>query len=58
MKIKELIAFLETIENKEQVVFVANYDFEQKAEIQDVVEIKSASAEYKYPVGLCLICEL
>lgn len=58
MKIKDLISFLETIENKEQKVFVANYDFEQKAEIQDAVEIKSASAGYKYPVGICLICEL
>ena len=58
MSIKELIRFLETVENKDQKVFVANYDFESNAEIQDAVEIKSASAKHKYPVGICLICEL
>ena len=58
MSVKDLIRFLETIENKEQKVFVVNYDFESKAEIQDAVEIKSASAEYTYPIGISLICEL
>lgn len=58
MKIKDLIRYLETIEDKEQKIFVVNYDFEQKAEIQDAIEIKSASAEYQYPIGICLICEL
>lgn len=58
MKVKDLIHCLNLIENKEQEVFVANYDFEQKSEIEDMVEIKSASDRNKYPVGVCLIIEL
>ena len=58
MKVKDLICYLNLIENKEQQVFVVNYDFDRMSEIEDVVEIKSASDQIKYPVGICLTIEL
>lgn len=58
MKVKELIYYLSLIENKEQEVFVVDYDFSRKSEIQDALEIKSASDQNTYPIGVCLTTEL
>ena len=58
MKVKDLIFYLTRIEDKEQSVFVANYDFDNNCEIQSMVEIKSTSDKITYPVGVCLIIEL
>ena len=58
MKVKDLIYYLNLIENKEQEVFVVNYDFDKKGEIEDVLEIKNTSDQNKYPIGVCLTTEL
>ena len=58
MKVKDLINHLNLIENKEQKVFVVDYDFSRKGEIEDVLEIKSASDQNTYPIGVCLTTEL
>lgn len=58
MKVSELISCLSAVEDKEQKVFVANYDFDNNCEIQSMVEIKSTSDKITYPVGVCLIVEL
>lgn len=58
MKVRDLIGCLNAVEDKEQNVFVANYDFDQNSEIQSMVEIKSTSDKITYPVGVCLIIEL
>lgn len=58
MKVRDLIGYLNAVEDKEQNVFVANYDFDQNSEIQSMVEIKNTSDKITYPVGVCLIIDL
>ena len=55
MKVKYLINFLNTIEDKEQEVFVSNFDFSQSYELKKSVEIKSSDDTYMYPVGVNLL---
>lgn len=54
MKVKDLINFLNTIENKEQEVFATNFDFSNSSKIEDSIEIKSSS-NTMYPIGVNLI---
>lgn len=57
MKVKDLINFLNTIENKEQEVFATNFDFSNSWKIEDIIEIKSSS-NTMYPIGVNLIGDL
>ena len=57
MKVKHLISFLETIEDKEQNVFIINDEY-FKLNLQDAIEIKSSNDHNKYPIGVCLISEI
>lgn len=58
MKVKHLISFLETIEDKEQNVFIIDEYFDTKLNLQDAIEIKSSNDHIKYPIGVCLISEI
>lgn len=58
MKVKELIDYLNNIEDKEQRVHVANYDFEIQADIMYAVEIKSASDKTMYFNGVSLLANI
>ena len=58
MKVKELVDFLNSIENKEQNVVMASYDFEITYPVEYAVEIKSTSDKITYPIGACLIGNL
>lgn len=58
MKVKELINFLNSIENKEQDVVMASYDFETTYPVTHAVEIKSTSDRLTYPIGVNLIGDL
>ena len=55
MNVKQLIDYLEKIENKEQEVFVSNDEFDIKARLSISVEIKSTTEPETYKSGVYLI---
>lgn len=55
MKVKELIEFLNSIENKEQYIALANSDFSQSTDINYAIEVKTSSDVAMYPSAVCLI---
>lgn len=57
VKVKALIEFLNSIEDKEQYVVAMSSDFSQGGEIEDIIEIKKSSDKTAYPVAVCLICD-
>lgn len=55
MNVKQLIEYLEKIENKEQEVFVSNDEFDIKSNLSICVEIKSTTEPETYKNGVYLI---
>jgi hypothetical protein len=58
VKIKELIDYLNNVENKEQEVYISNLDFTTGYPIQDAVEIKSSTDNAMYSRGVNLIADI
>lgn len=58
MTVKQLIQFLEKIEDKDQMVGVSSYDFTIGYLINYAVEIKSASDDIMHPRGVSLLADI
>ena len=58
MTVQQLINFLNTIEDKNQVVTMNNFDFTSSYPVKYAIEIKKSSDEVQYPTGVCLIGDL
>ena len=55
MNVKQLIEYLEKIENKEQEVFVSDDEFDIKSKLSIGIEIKSTTEPETYKSGVYLI---
>lgn len=58
MTVKILIDYLNTIEDKNQNVYMTSYDFQHQTDIESAVEIKSASCHNMFLKGVCLLGDL
>lgn len=58
MTVESLIDYLNTIEDKKQNVYMTSYDLQQQTDIDNAVEIKSASTSHMFANGVCLLGDL
>lgn len=58
MTVKQLLNYLNTIENKEQDVYMTSYDLQTQTDIENAVEIKSSSSCNMFASGVCLLGDL
>lgn len=58
MKVDQLIYYLNSIENKDQEVYITNFDFSTGYPILEALEIKSSTDRNMYPRGVNLIANI
>ena len=58
MTVQKLIDYLNNVEDKNQTVCVSDYTFDQVAEVNYALEIKSVSDKTMYPKGICLLAPM
>ena len=58
MTVQQLIDFLNTIEDKKQMVTMNSFDFSSSYPVRYAIEIKNSSDEVQYPNGVCIIGDL
>lgn len=58
MTVQQLIDFLNTIEDKKQIVTMNSFDFSSSYPVVYAIETKNSSDKTQYPTGVCLIGDL
>lgn len=58
MTVQQLIDFLNTVEDKNQIVTMNDFDFSNTYPVRYAIEIKNSSDKVQYPTGVCLVGDL